>query len=214
MRAIILLGAPGAGKGTAAGEIQQKTDFVQVSTGDMLREAVKAGREVGKKAESYMKAGELVPDEVIIGIVKERLSGDGKDSRYMFDGFPRTVNQAALLDDVLAEAGTALEKVFFLEVTAEVVVERLSGRRICSSCGAVYHVRNMPPKREGVCDVCGGSLYQRPDDTEKTIKNRLAVFERQTHSLIEYYENKNILCRVDASESAEKTVKEILTVLD
>ena len=213
MDAIILLGAPGAGKGTVADGIKTSTDFAHVSTGDMLRAAVKAGKPVGLEAKSYMEKGELVPDDVIMRIVKERLGAGPRDARYMFDGFPRTREQARLLDEVLLSYGGAVRKVFLLDVPREILVDRLSGRRVCRNCGAVYHVRNIPSKVEGVCDLCKGPLYQRADDTEETVLNRLEVFKKQTESLIAYYEGKGVLARIAAGGRKEDTQAEILGIL-
>lgn len=213
MQTIMLLGAPGAGKGTIAELITEVTDFQHVSTGDMLREAVKSGTDVGRKAESFMRAGELVPDDVIIGIVRERLATGAEAARYLFDGFPRTRGQARLLDDTLDELGGRLEHVFLLEVPTDVLIDRLSGRRICRQCGAVYHVRNIPPKEAGVCDKCGGELYQRPDDNEDTVRNRLDVYAKQTAALIEYYEAKGCLQRVDAAQDKFETRQAILDAM-
>jgi len=213
MKAIILLGAPGAGKGTIAEGLKGSTDYEHVSTGDMLRAAVKEGKPVGLEAKSYMEKGELVPDDVIMRIVRERLDEGGRDAKYMFDGFPRTDEQARLLDEEMAAHEGKVERVFLLDVPRDILVDRLSGRRVCRNCGAVYHVRNIPPKVEGICDVCGGELYQRPDDSESTVLNRLEVFKKQTQSLIEYYEKKGILVKLDAGQEREKTEKEILAVL-
>ena len=213
MKAIILLGAPGAGKGTIAEGIKNATPYLHVSTGDMLRAAVKAGKPVGLEAKSYMEKGELVPDSVIMRIVTERLEEGSPDDKYMFDGFPRTTEQARLLDDVLNAHGGRVDKVFLLDVAKEILVDRLAGRRVCRNCGAVYHVRNIPSKKEGICDQCGGPLYQRPDDTEATVLNRLDVFKKQTASLIDYYEGRKILVKVDAGKSKEKTQREIIGML-
>ena len=213
MKAIILLGAPGAGKGTIAEGIKNATPYLHVSTGDMLRAAVKAGKPVGLEAKSYMEKGELVPDSVIMRIVTERLEEGSPDDKYMFDGFPRTTEQARLLDEVLTSHGGKVEKVFLLDVARDVLVDRLAGRRVCRNCGAVYHVRNIPSKKEGVCDQCGGPLYQRPDDTEATVLNRLDVFKKQTASLIDYYEGRKILVKVDAGKSKEMTQREIIGML-
>jgi adenylate kinase len=166
MKAIILLGAPGAGKGTLAEGVKNATAFIHVSTGDMLRAAIKAGTSTGLEAKAFMEKGELVPDDVILRIVGERLAQGRPDDQYMFDGFPRTLEQARRLDDVLAGLGGAVDQVFLLEVPVPVIVSRLSGRRICKGCGAVYHVTNIPSKVAGICDQCGGALYQRPDDSE------------------------------------------------
>ena len=213
MEAIIFLGAPGAGKGTLADAVKTAAGYEHVSTGDMLREAVKAGRPVGLEARAYMEKGELVPDEVIIRIVTERLEAGSADARYLFDGFPRTPKQARMLDRVLAGRGSQVRQVFLLDVTRDVLVDRLAGRRICRRCGAVYHVRNIPSKVAGVCDACGGELYQRADDTEETVLNRLEVFRKQTESLIEYYEKKGVLVRINAGRDRERVQADILAVL-
>jgi adenylate kinase len=213
MQAIILLGAPGAGKGTIAEGLKSATDYIHVSTGDMLRAAVKAGKSVGLEARSYMEKGELVPDDVIMRIVTERIEEDSVDAKYMFDGFPRTTEQARLLDEVLVSHGGLLKRVFLLDVPRAILVDRLAGRRVCRNCGAVYHVRNIPPRVEGVCDACGGDLYQRPDDSEATVINRLDVFKRQTQSLIDYYEKKGVLTRINAGQAKEMTEAEILSAL-
>jgi len=210
MDAIILLGAPGAGKGTVAEGVQRMTGYEHVSTGDMLREAVKAKRPVGLEAKSYMEAGELVPDDVILRIVKERLEQGESSAKYMFDGFPRTIEQAEGLDQVFSDAGSKVSFVFMLDVPRETLVDRLSGRRICRGCGAVFHVRNIPPKVENICDACGGELYQRPDDNEETVLNRLEVFNKQTSSLIDYYDKKGVLIRIEAAQSKEITQKTIV----
>jgi adenylate kinase len=212
MKTIILLGGPGAGKGTIAEGIRTVSPFVHVSTGDMLREAVKNGTAIGKKAEDFMKRGELVPDDVIIGIVEERLASGSTDAAYMFDGFPRTLEQARLLDESLARQASKVNLVFMLDAPRELLISRLTGRRVCRKCGQGYHVVNIPPKQAGVCDLCGGELYQRADDSEATILNRLEVYSRQTESLISFYEQKGILVRVDSSRQRGETVSEILRV--
>ena len=213
MKAIILLGAPGAGKGTIAEGIKNATPYLHVSTGDMLRAAVKAGKPVGLEAKAYMEKGELVPDSVIMRIVTERIEEGSPDDKYMFDGFPRTTEQARMLDEVLTAHGGRVDKVFLLDVARETLVDRLAGRRVCRNCGAVYHVRNIPSKKEGICDQCSGPLYQRPDDTEARVLNRLDVFKKQTASLIDYYEGRKILVKVDAGKSKEKTQVEIVGML-
>jgi len=210
MKTIILLGGPGAGKGTIAEGIRTVSPFLHVSTGDMLREAVKNGTVVGKKAEGFMKRGELVPDDVILGIVEERIAKGSKEAAYMFDGFPRTMEQARLLDETLARHSSKVDIVFLLDAPRELLITRLTGRRICRKCGQGYHVVNIPPKRPGICDVCGGELYQRADDSEATILNRLDVYTKQTESLISYYERKGVLVRVDSSRQRGETVADIL----
>ena len=213
MNTIILLGAPGAGKGTLAEGVRAATDFIHVSTGDMLRAAIKAGTSTGLEAKAFMDKGELVPDEVILRIVRERLAQGRPTDRYMFDGFPRTLEQARGLDETLAELDGRVNQVFLLEVPTPVIVSRLSGRRICKSCGAVYHVTNIPPKVEGVCDQCGGPLYQRPDDSEETVLNRLEVYQRQTASLIDFYETKGVLVRINAGTTPRDATAELLSKL-
>lgn len=213
MNAIILLGAPGAGKGTLAEGVRAATDFIHVSTGDMLRAAIKAGTSTGLEAKAFMEKGELVPDEVILRIVRERLAQGKATDRYMFDGFPRTLEQARGLDETLAALNGRVNQVFLLEVPTPVIVSRLSGRRICKSCGAVYHVTNIPSKVEGVCDQCGGPLYQRPDDSEETVLNRLEVYQRQTASLIDFYETKGVLVRINAGTTPRDATAELLSKL-
>lgn len=212
MKTIILLGGPGAGKGTIAEGIRGASPFIHVSTGDMLREAVKNGTAVGRQAEGYMKRGELVPDGVILGIVEERLAQGDPAAAYMFDGFPRTLEQARLLDGTLAKHAAKVDFVFLLEAGRDLLISRLTGRRVCRSCGQGYHVVNIPPKREGLCDLCGGELYQRADDSEATILNRLDVYAKQTETLISYYEKKGVLVRVDSSRDRHETVAGILRV--
>lgn len=203
MQAIILLGAPGAGKGTVAEDLKQQIGIVHISTGDMLREAIRAGSAVGREAKAYMDKGELVPDDVIIRIVRERLQKGSTADRYMFDGFPRNVRQAELLDGLLADCGGKLTHVFMLEVPRELIIRRISNRRVCRQCGAVYNLVGMRPKVEGVCDQCGGEVYQRADDNEQTVVNRLDVFQRETAPLVSYYEHKGIFVRVDARDRRE-----------
>ena len=210
IQAIILLGAPGAGKGTMAEAIRSATSFIHVSTGDMLREAIKNGTPVGREAEDFMRLGALVPDEIILKIVTERLERGAPDARYMFDGFPRTLAQARLMDAEFVRRGAKLINVFLLDVSREVSLERLSGRRICRRCGANFHVRNIPPKTAGVCDNCGGELLQRPDDSRETILKRLEVFRQQTADLIVYYAKRGLLQRVDSSGPRAETMAEIM----
>jgi adenylate kinase len=214
VKTIILLGAPGAGKGTIAEGIRGACPFVHISTGDMLREAVKAGSAVGKQAEAFMKRGELVPDDVIIKLVEERLDRGQRDDAYMFDGFPRTLAQARLMDESLGRRSSKVDFVFLLEAPRDLLMARLTGRRVCRQCGQGYHVINIPPKQAGVCDICGGVLYQRADDQEATILNRLDVYTQQTESLISFYDKKGILVRVDSARSRHEAVAEILRVAE
>lgn len=213
MEAIVLLGAPGAGKGTTAEGILEKTAYIHLATGDMLRESVKNGTALGKAAEAYMKKGELVPDQLIVRIVEERLDKGSPEDKYMFDGFPRTLAQSELLEKSLRVRGGTLTHVFFLDAPRELLISRLCGRRICKSCGRNYHVTNIPPKKSGICDLCGGDLYQRSDDQEKTIINRLEVFKNQTESLISYYEKQGVLVRVDSSQHRDAITVQLCETL-
>ena len=210
---IVFFGAPGSGKGTQSQRLVERHGVPQISTGDLLRAAVKAGTPLGGEAKKVMDAGGLVSDEIIIGLVTERLQQDDCRAGYLFDGFPRTLEQARQLDEVLAKLGSAVNQVFLLEVPTPVIVSRLSGRRICKTCGAVYHVTNIPPKKEGICDQCGGPLYQRPDDEEATVLNRLDVYQRQTASLIDYYDQKGILIRINAGTNPQAATAELLAKL-
>lgn len=213
IQAIVLLGAPGAGKGTMAEVIRDATAYIHVSTGDMLRDAIKSGSPVGRGAEEFMRQGALVPDDIILKIVMERLDRGGADDKYMFDGFPRTQEQARLMDAEFERRGIKLTHVFMLDVSRDVSLERLCGRRICRQCGANFHVKNIPPKKEGVCDACGGELYQRTDDSRETILKRLDVFQKQTAGLIAYYEQRGLLRRVDSSGGRDTTVADIMKQL-
>jgi adenylate kinase len=213
MRVIILLGAPGSGKGTTADRVKDEAGYTHVSTGDLLRAAVKKGTDVGKEAESYMQKGELVPDDVMIRIVEDVLDTGADDASYMFDGYPRTVEQADLLDKSLESRGSGIKSVIFLDVPRDVLINRLTGRRICRSCGISFHVVNIPPKVEGVCDDCGGELYQRADDSEETIANRLEVYNSQTESLISRYEGQGVLLRVDGDQGAQNLANEVKDIL-
>ncbi len=212
MKAVILLGPPGSGKGTTAEKIV-KAGLIHVSTGDMLREAVRKGAQLGREAESYMKRGALVPDDIIIRIVEERLDRGKPEDFYLFDGFPRTVAQAELLAGSLKRRGGAISRVVFLDAPRKVLIERLTGRRVCRKCETNYHVVNIPPKKEGICDKCGGELYQRPDDREDTIMNRLDVYSKQTESLISFYEKKGVLVRVDSSQPADRLANEVRSII-
>jgi adenylate kinase len=190
---IILLGPPGAGKGTQAKRLIDKYGIPQISTGDMLRAALKAGTPLGLEAKKYMDQGALVPDSVVIGLVKERIQQPDCAKGYMLDGFPRNVSQAEALDKMLADLSMKIDHVVSIEVPSEELVGRLTGRRTCRNCGAGFHVMFDPPKKEGVCDKCGGELYQRDDDNVATVTSRLQVYEGQTKPLIEYYQKQNKL---------------------
>lgn len=206
---IILLGPPGAGKGTQAETLISKLNVPHISTGDMFRKAIKEETELGLKAKSFMDQGQLVPDEVTIGIVRERLSLQDCKEGFLLDGFPRTVPQAQALDGILTDLETALDAVISIEVPNENLVERLTGRRVCKACGATYHKMFNPPNQEHVCDKCGGELYQRSDDSESTVRNRLEVYKNQTEPLIAYYSAKGILKPINGDQEIGKVLSEI-----
>ena len=211
---IILMGPPGAGKGTQAEKLVDLYQIPHISTGDMFRKAQKDGTELGLKAKSYMDQGQLVPDEVTVGIVKERLAEADCKEGFLLDGFPRTVQQADALDTILAELDMALDCVVNIEVDKAFLVDRLTGRRVCRACGATYHIANKAPKVEGVCDKCSGELYQRGDDTIETVSNRLDVYAAQTAPLIDYYKSKGIMSSIDGSKSMEEVLADIRTALE
>ena len=192
-RNVILLGGPGAGKGTQAIRIVGEHDVPHISTGEMLRDAVARGTEMGYEAQKYMEAGHLVPDEVVLGVVRDRLAEPDVAEGFLLDGFPRTVRQAEELDAMLAEAGRAITHVVLIDVPAEELVQRIAGRRSCAVCGRIYNVTFDPPKVADVCDVDGGELMQRADDNEETVRNRIAVYEQQTAPLVGYYADKGVL---------------------
>lgn len=198
---LILLGAPGAGKGTVAKQLTAIDGSVQISTGDILRAAVAAGTELGKQAEAAMKAGELVSDELIMGIMRERLKEDDCKSGYLLDGFPRTIPQAEALKVLLADMGEKLDAVVNIDVPRDVILDRLTTRRTCTDCGEIYNVKSKPPKEEGKCDKCGGPVVQRDDETEEAILNRLEVYNNQTAPLADFYEKEGMLLTVSATES-------------
>ena len=197
---LILMGAPGAGKGTQASKLVAKYKIPQISTGDMFRAAVKEGTPLGKRAQEYMTAGKLVPDEVTIGIVRERLAKSDCAEGFILDGFPRTVEQADALKKILDEQGRQLDCVLNIAVPAEYLIERAVGRRICRQCGATYHVKFNPPKGDK-CDECGGELYQRADDTETTMKTRLESYEKSTRPLMDYYKSSGLYVEVDGTQT-------------
>jgi len=211
---LVLLGPPGAGKGTQAVRLAEQLGIPHVSTGDMFRAAVKDGTELGRKANEYMEAGALVPDEITIGIVRERLSTSECRPGFILDGFPRTLPQAEALSDVLDELELELDAVLYLELDDSDVVHRITGRRVCRGCGATYHVDFDPPDREGVCNECGGELYQRDDDAEETVRERLRVYKEQTAPLIDYYEQEGKLVEVSAEGSIDEVTQALLQALE
>jgi adenylate kinase len=210
---IVLLGAPGAGKGTHCKRIVERYGVLHLSSGDILRRERAAGTDLGKKAQSYMDAGTLVPDDLIVEMMSHAVKAAGS-AGYVLDGFPRTVNQAEALDRSLAAAGTGIDTVINLTVDDKVVVERITGRRSCPKCGAVYHTKNMPPKKLGVCDNDGAKLIQRPDDTVEVVKNRLATYYEQTKPVVKYYRSKRTVHDVDANGAADRVATLLFEILD
>ena len=209
----ILLGAPGAGKGTVAAKIVKEYNIPHISTGDIFRDNLKRKTELGLRAQEYMTRGELVPDDLTCEIATTRLLEDDCKNGFLLDGFPRTVYQAEKLDEFLREHGQSLDKVVQLVVDDELLIKRLTGRRVCKNCGATFHVITIPPKEEGICDNCGHELIQRADDTEETAVNRLKVYEEQTSPLVTYYEEKGLLAPIDGAGTPEEVFRSILDVL-
>ncbi|RJQ28292.1 MAG: adenylate kinase [Peptococcaceae bacterium] len=210
---LLIMGPPGAGKGTQAEMLVKELQITHISTGDMFRAAIKEGTEMGKKAKEYMDKGELVPDEVVVGMVKDRLSQPDCAGGFLLDGFPRTVPQAEALDETLQSMGIALDGVINIAVPREKLMERLTGRRICRSCGASYHVVFNPPREAGKCNTCGGELYQRSDDNEVAVANRLDVYEAQTQPLIEYYAGRGLLKNINGDQDIKKVLADVLASL-
>ena len=211
---IIMLGAPGAGKGTHAKKITEKFGIPAISTGDIFRENIKNGTELGKKAKEYMDAGNLVPDELVCDLVVDRLKQDDCKNGYILDGFPRTVPQAEALTAALAKDDDAIDYALEIFIEDQAIIDRMSGRRVCKSCGATYHVVNIPPKTEGVCDECDGELIVRDDDAPETVKKRLDVYHEQTAPLIDYYKKQGILKVIDGSKGLDTCFEEICGILE
>ena len=210
---VILLGPPGAGKGTQATTIVKEYQIPHISTGDIFRENIKNGTELGKKAQEYMNQGELVPDDLVIEIATDRLAMEDCHQGFLLDGFPRTVHQAEELDGFLEGRGDKVHHVLNISVAKEELIRRLIGRRVCKNCGATYHIETMKPKVEGVCDVCGGELVQRADDNRETVENRIDVYEQQTMPLIDYYDKAGVLVHIDGSLGLENVFTKIREVL-
>ncbi len=210
---LVLLGPPGAGKGTQATQIAEKYKIPHISTGDIFRRNVKEGTPLGKKAQEYMSKGELVPDDLVIALVEDRLTEEDCKNGFLLDGFPRTVYQAEKFDAYLKEKNAVIDKVLDIDVEKEILIDRMIGRRVCKNCGATYHVKNMPSKKDGVCDSCGGDIYQRADDTLETVTNRLQVYNKQTSPLIEYYEKAGNIAHIDGAGALDKVFGEIVEVL-
>lgn len=210
---LILLGPPGAGKGTQAANIVQEYNLPHISTGDIFRANIKQGTDLGQRAKAYMDKGELVPDSLVVELVEDRLSKEDTQVGFMLDGFPRTIYQAEALDAVLMNMGTSLDYVINIVVDPSVLVERAVGRRICKDCGATYHVKFNPSKEEGECDVCGGPLYQRSDDTKETVTNRIEIYENETAPLVAYYKAADKLVSIDGLQDIEKVFEDIQKIL-
>ena len=211
---LLIMGPPGAGKGTQAANIVTEYGVSHISTGDMFRSAIKNGTEMGKLAQSFMEKGELVPDSVTVGIVKERLAqNDCSENGFLLDGFPRNLDQAHSLDTILEELGYKLDAVINVSVDNEILIGRIIGRRICRQCGATYHVEFNKPKTEGVCDSCGGELYTRKDDTRETAENRLNVYSSQTQPLLDFYAERGLLAEINGDQAVEKVFADIVSKL-
>ena len=210
---IIMLGAPGAGKGTQAEKICAKYNIPHISTGDIFRANIKNNTELGQKAKSYMDKGELVPDELVVDLVVDRIKADDCTNGYVLDGFPRTIPQAEALDAALAAINDKVDYAINVEVPDENIINRMSGRRACVACGATYHIVHIPTKVEGVCDKCGAELILRDDDKPETVKNRLNVYHEQTQPLIDYYTAKNVLHEVDGTKAMEDVFSSIVSIL-
>lgn len=209
----VLLGPPGAGKGTQAVRLVEKYEIPHISTGDIFRKNIKEGTELGKKAQEYMNAGALVPDELVVDLVKDRLQQDDCKNGFLLDGFPRTIFQAEKLDEFLSESNLQMDIVINLKVEKEALIKRLTGRRVCKDCGASYHIVNIPPKKEGVCDICGGELIQRKDDNIETVENRINVYEEQTAPLIGYYKEAGSLVDFDGEASLDEVFDAIVQAI-
>lgn len=210
---IVMLGAPGAGKGTQAQKIAEKYDIPHISTGDIFRSNIKAGTELGKKAKSFIDQGLLVPDEVTIGMLLDRIHESDCQNGYILDGFPRTIPQAESLTEALAKSGEAIDFALNVNVPDVNIVNRMAGRRACLKCGATYHIQFAAPKKEGICDKCGSELVLRDDDKPETVQKRLEVYHEQTHPLIDYYEKKGVLHTVDGTQTMETVFKNITDIL-
>ena len=214
MKIVVLLGPPGAGKGTQASKIAKKYSIPHISTGDIFRHNVKEGTSLGKKVKSYMDQGHLVPDELVCNLVEDRLSESDCANGYLLDGFPRTVFQAQHFDASLEKNNHEISVVLDIRVSEAILLNRMIGRRICKNCGKLYHVTNMPPKKEGVCDVCGGEVYQRADDSVETVKNRFRVYTEQTSPLTEYYEKIGKLIPLDGAQEPDVLFVQICDLLE
>ncbi|MGD9015247.1 MAG: adenylate kinase [Candidatus Omnitrophota bacterium] len=211
---LIILGSPGVGKGTQAKALAEHLKLLHICSGDLLRQAVKEGTDLGKNAKGFMDKGELVPDNLVIQLIMQRISQPDAKNGFILDGYPRNIHQATELDKQLGVNQLQIDAVIALQASQEVIISRLTGRRLCSKCQANFHIKNMPPKEEGICDYCGGRLYQRVDDNQETIKNRLKVYQHTADALIDYYKHKNKLVQITANEEADVVLKKMIEGLD
>ncbi|RYL89880.1 adenylate kinase [Sporolactobacillus sp. THM7-4] len=210
---LILMGLPGAGKGTQAERIVAEYGFPHISTGDMFRQAIKEGTALGKQAKAFIDKGDLVPDEVTIGIVRERLGKEDCNSGFLLDGFPRTVQQAEALEEIMEDEGGKIDAVLYIDVDPDKLLKRLTGRRICSNCGATYHLEFNPPKQAGICDKCGGELKQRSDDSEATVHERLEVNMKQQQPLVHFYSEKGTLKKINGDQPIDQVFRDVKAIL-
>ena len=207
---LLVMGPPGSGKGTQAAILSDKLNIPHISTGEMFRDAIKMDSELGRLAARYINKGELVPDEVTEAIVKERLGQEDCRNGYLLDGFPRTLTQGRALDSILHDVGNNIDCVIYLDVPTQDIVSRLTARRICGVCGAVYHMQEKPSREEGVCDLCGGNIVQREDDTEETVRKRLGIYNDATRPLVDFYQQKDLLCAIEGNLSIDETTEQIM----
>lgn len=211
---IILLGPPGAGKGTQAKRLAKDLKLPHISTGDILRQNVSSGSELGKKAKDFMEKGGLVPDTLVTEMLIKRIDEPDAKAGFILDGYPRTINQANALEAALEERGRLIDMVIYLDTSDAVIIQRLTGRLVCRSCAANFHIKNMPPKKQGVCDLCGGELYQRPDDKEETIKKRIQVYKDEVSSLVNYYDSGSKLYRLSADGDADVVLRQMVSLVE
>ena len=211
---LIIMGAPGSGKGTCGGKVKDYFNIPHISTGDMFREAARKGTEVGLLAKNLIDTGKFVPDEVTNRLVKERLSEDDCKKGFLLDGYPRNINQAEALTEILKELNMSLDAAINLEVDEDIIINRIINRRMCSSCGRGYNLISIKPKKDGICDVCGGELYQRKDDNEETIKHRLEIYDSQTRPLVDYYKEVGILINIDSNDEIDNVTQKIINALE
>ena len=212
---LVLLGPPGAGKGSLAQLLKDSLGIIQISTGDILREEIKKNSPLGRKVKKFIEAGKLVPDQVVTELIEETLKGSKPNPRgYMLDGFPRTVKQAEDLDKILKEIQKPLDYVLYLDCGLPVILKRLTGRRVCKNCGALFHIINRPPQRQGICDHCQGPLYQRPDDKEETIKTRIDVYVQSTRPIVDYYKKQGLLKEIDGNKDSQEAHAMLMNLFD